>query len=230
MSENLALWNRVRTPDPAFTKGFSKGGGFKGTATNVSYLIRLATEQWGPMGGKWGVEIVKEDYIDGAPLLGTDGDVIGHEMIHVIQIKLRHPDGEVPGIGQTTFVGKNKNGVFTDEEAPKKSLTDALSKALSWLGFAADIHMGLWDDNKYVADVRREFEEREHSEKVALVTGEQAQAISAAIEAAGADTSMLLEWVSEKSGLAVGAVSGIPAQAFEAVMRALSKKAKGVPV
>lgn len=160
---NLELWNSVRTPDPAHTKAFNRGGGFKGTATSPTYLIRLATEKWGPMGGNWGVEIVSERIVDGAPLIGKDGiTVIGREMVHVCQIKLRHPGGEVPAFGQTQFVGVNKYGPFTDEEAPKKSLTDALTKALSWLGFAADIHLGLFDDVNYVRDVKRlKAEERD---------------------------------------------------------------------
>lgn len=163
MNENLALWDSVRTPDPAHTKAFSRGGGFKGTATSPTYLIRVATEKWGPMGGKWGVEIVSEDLLQGAPMLAKDGTtVIGHEQVHVCRINLRHPDGVVPAFGQTQFVGSNKYGPFTDEEAPKKSLTDALTKAMSWLGFAADVHLGLWDDTNYVRDVKRaKAEERE---------------------------------------------------------------------
>jgi hypothetical protein len=156
-ANNLALWDSVRTPDPAATKSFSRGGGFKGTATNAVYLIRRATELWGPMGEKWGVDVVSETVLDGAPLLDTKGAVVGSEKVHTIRINLRHPGGTVPGIGQTMLVGKNKNGFFTDEEAPKKSLTDALTKALSWLGFAADIHLGLWDDNKYVNAARQAF-------------------------------------------------------------------------
>lgn len=165
--ENLKLWEAVRTPDPAHTKSFSRGGGFKGTATNPTYLIRLATEHWGPMGGSWGVEIVSERVVQGAPILGKDGiTVIGHEQVHVCQIKLRHPGGAVPAFGQTQFVGVNKYGPFTDEEAPKKSLTDALTKALSWLGFAADIHLGMWDDHNYVNSVRRlKAEERDALER-----------------------------------------------------------------
>jgi len=163
MENNLALWDSVRTPDPAYTKAFNRGGGFKGTATSPTYLIRLATEKWGPIGGNWGVEIVSENLLQGAPLLGKDGiTVIGHELVHVCRINLRHPDGVVPAFGQTQFVGTNKYGPFTDEEAPKKSLTDALTKAMSWLGFAADIHLGLWDDMNYVRDVKRaKAEERE---------------------------------------------------------------------
>ena len=153
---NLELWNSVRTPDPAFTKTFKRSGGFSGTATSPTYLIQLATEKWGPMGGNWGVEIVSERIVEGTPLIAKDGvTVIGRESVHVCQINLRHPGGTVPAFGQTQFVGVTKYGPFTDEEAPKKSLTDALTKALSWLGFAADIHLGLFDDVNYVRDVRR---------------------------------------------------------------------------
>lgn len=158
MSDNMHLWNAVRTPDPAATKQFERSGGFKGTATNAVYLIQRATELWGPMGGNWGVEIVDDRVIQGAPMLGKDGSVIGHAQVHVIRINLRHPAGTVPGYGQTMLVGTNKYGPYTDEEAPKKSLTDALTKALSWLGFAADVHLGRWDDNKYVAQAKRAFE------------------------------------------------------------------------
>jgi len=67
--------------------------------------------------------------------------------------------GEIEQFGATTYVGKNKYGPFTDEEAKKKTLTDAISKCLSWLGFSADVHLGRYDDNKYVNDLRKEFAE-----------------------------------------------------------------------
>jgi hypothetical protein len=71
-------------------------------------------------------------------------------------VPIHSGNGTVEHFGQTTFVGKNKNGYFTDEEAPKKSLTDAIGKALSMLGFSADIYLGLFDDNKYVNDRKAE--------------------------------------------------------------------------
>ena len=143
----LALWNAVEKTDPKYTKAFSRAGGFSGTAINATYLIRKATELWGPVGGAWGFDIADEKYVP-----GSDATVI-----HVVRIQFRHPAGAFPTFGQTTFVGKNKNGPFTDEEAPKKSLTDAITKALSMLGFAADVHLGLYDDNKYVNDRKAEF-------------------------------------------------------------------------
>lgn len=100
----------------------------------------------------------------------TKKHMVAQESIHFVRIQLSYPifatdpegrqfqsgTGTVEHFGQTTFVGKNKNGYFTDEEAPKKSLTDAIGKALSMLGFSADIYLGLFDDNKYVNDRKAE--------------------------------------------------------------------------
>jgi len=146
MSETMKVWNAVQQTDPKYTKGFKKGGGFSGTAINATYQIRRATELWGPIGGKWGYEVVTSEYVKGA-----DNDII-----HVLMIKFRHPDGAFDVFGQTTFAGANKNGKFTDEEAPKKSLTDAITKGLAMLGFSADVFLGLYDDNKYVNDLRQQ--------------------------------------------------------------------------
>lgn len=149
--ENLRIWDKVQQTDPKYTKGFKRGGGFSGTAINATYQIHRATELWGPLGSAWGYSITASDFIPGA-----DGDVI-----HVLQIQFRYPDGEFPSFGQTQFVGTNKNGKFTDEEAPKKSLTDAITKALSMLGFSADVFLGLYDDNKYVNDLKQKTAEEQ---------------------------------------------------------------------
>ena len=100
----------------------------------------------------------------------TKRHMVAQESIHFVRIQLTYPrfakndngdnvhigTGTVEHFGQTTFLGKNKNGYFTDEEAPKKSLTDAIGKALSMLGFSADVYLGLFDDNKYVNDRKAE--------------------------------------------------------------------------
>lgn len=38
-----------------------------------------------------------------------------------------------------------------DHDAPKKALTDAITKGLSYLGFCADVFLGEFDGNKYTA-------------------------------------------------------------------------------
>ena len=158
---NLAIWNAVAETDPAFTKKFSRGGGFSGTAVNPTYLSWKATQVFGPVGIGWGVDVVRDGFQDGAPML-TDGQVVGRECIHwcYVRVWYKHngETGEVYHYGQTTFVGKNKYGPFTDEEAPKKSKTDGMSKCLAQLGFSADVHLGRYDDSKYVNDLRSKYQ------------------------------------------------------------------------
>lgn len=173
---NTTLWESVEKTDPKYTKQFSRGGGFKGTATNATYLAKKATERFGPCGSGWGIMVLNEEIIEGAPLLAADSlTVIAHEKIHKVHARLWYvidgARGEVEQFGQTQIVGKNKNGFYTDEEAPKKSLTDAMSKCLSLLGFSADIHLGLYDDNKYVAEMREQFAPKEEpsAEEIRLI-------------------------------------------------------------
>ena len=50
-----------------------------------------------------------------------------------------------------------KNGGL-DDEAPKKAMTDAMTKAFSHLGVSADVFLGLFDNNKYVEEMTKKFE------------------------------------------------------------------------
>lgn len=195
-----ALWQSVEKTDPKYTKGFSRGGGFKGTATNATYLARKATERFGPCGTGWGITVLSEEVFTGAPHL-IDGQVVAHDMIHKVHARLWYVfdgvRGEVEQFGQTQIVGKNKNGFYTDEEAPKKSLTDAMSKCLSLLGFSADIHLGLYDDNKYVASLAREFaadSAKEFSDGIAAAnTLAELSAVGSKLAAAGLNSDVVAD-------------------------------------
>lgn len=213
--DNTALWQAVEKTDPAYTKQFSRGGGFKGTATNATYLARKATEQFGPCGTGWGVQVIDEEIIEGAPLL-LEGVVVAHERVHKVRARLWYVRdgvrGEVEQFGQTQMVGKNKNGFYTDEEAPKKSLTDAMSKCLSLLGFSADIHLGLYDDNKYVSALREEFAPR--------VSEEQAATLRDLIAESKADEAGFLAYFGAES------VGAVPAARFAEAKALLEKKLK----
>lgn len=162
--DNLELWNESRFIDPAFTKKFTRRGGFAGTSINSTYAIKRATEVFGPVGLGWGWIVTEDRYKDGPNLLTSEGVVIGHECVHVIRIRLwykwKDQKGEIEHFGQTMFIEKTSSGLKTDEEHAKKSLTDAITKALSCIGIGAEIHLGMWDDNKYVAAQQREAQER----------------------------------------------------------------------
>jgi len=149
---NLDLWNRLCETDPAHCKSFRRPGGFAGTAINGTYIIRRLTEAFGPCGIGWRF-VVEEERVDEGHTL-SNGD---RARVHVVRghIDYRNADewhSTGPQFGQTMYVLENRTGVHTDEEAPKKSITDCLSKCAVLVGIGADVHLGLFDDNKYVND------------------------------------------------------------------------------
>jgi len=184
---NLSLWESVQATDPNYTKSFNRSGGFRGTAINHTYQQKRATQAFGPKGIGWGSKVLDERYAEGAPIVHPQHGVIGREVIHVLRIELWYDlaaeRGSVEAFGQTTFVGSNKHGTYTDEEAPKKSLTDAESKALASLGFSADVHLGLFDDSKYVNDLSAKVAEAEKPKGPSLADLKAEVAIAATLDA-----------------------------------------------
>lgn len=159
VEKNLSIWKQVDKTDIDYTRSFSNGR-FRGTTINQTYLVKMATAVFGPIGIGWGYDIIDERIVDGA-IKDEKGN---RDKVHVLRVKLWYnwegKRGEVEHFGQTTFVRLDaKNTWQMDEEAPKKSLTDALSKCFSMLGFSADVYMGLYDDNKYIEGLRAEKEE-----------------------------------------------------------------------
>ncbi len=87
--------------------------------------------------------------------------------------------------GHTPFVLLQQGKIITDWEAAKKSLTDAIGICLQPLGFAADIHMGLFDDAAYVETVRDEVaiaKAEDRQEEVDRQQQEQLEYIKSVIE------------------------------------------------
>jgi hypothetical protein len=82
-------------------------------------------------------------------------------------------DGEkcsVEHFGHTPFTYRSKYGLSVDDNAPKKSLTDAIKKCLSMLGFSADVFLGEWDDREYVeaARVKDQIKRADNKEQAQL--------------------------------------------------------------
>lgn len=145
------LWERVKKTDPKYTKKVTFGRGF--TAIDPYYQIRRATCEWGPAGDRWGWKI-------------RDIQHLPSNQVAVL-VQLWHP--EVEGEEGAGFVEQwGQNGIYTDAkmtkpdgDCMKKATTDAITKCLSYLGFSADVFLGQFDDNKYVAETNREFREAE---------------------------------------------------------------------
>lgn len=144
---NLDLWEKHADIDPRFTKPIT-GKAYKGTSPNPQHVIWCLTDLFGPVGKGFGWDVEAEGFMP-----------LGDEVLHWCRIRFWHTDraNAFDAYGQTKALMKTRNGPMLDEDAPKKSLTDAIVKAASQIGIAANIFLGRWDDQKYVAEVGREF-------------------------------------------------------------------------
>lgn len=159
MSDTLALWDKLGKTDPAHTKGFNRAGGFKGTAIKPIYTTKKMTEVFGPAGTGWGM---------GKPVFqvvpGSDGQVAVYCTVSLWYREVAD-DGigmeppTVYGVGGDMVVVKQSDKLRTDDEAFKKAFTDAIGNAMKHIGMSADVHMGLFDDSKYVSELRAEMQE-----------------------------------------------------------------------
>lgn len=125
-------------------------------------MFKKATEIFGPVGIGWGYEITEERFDDCAPFKDPVTQEIIYSQSHTIKLKFWYKQGdqkgEIPSFGHTKYRYLTRGAnpyVVVDEEAPKKSLTDAIKKALSMLGFSGDVFMGEYDDREYVEELGR---------------------------------------------------------------------------
>ncbi|MBG2746440.1 hypothetical protein I4553_10530 [Proteus mirabilis] len=189
-ANNLSIWKQVQRTDPRFTKPL-EGVGFTGTSINSTYMFMRATEIFGPIGEGWGYEVLEEKFIDGKPLLepvldernkqvatrflrDADGSLFC-EQNHSIKIRFWYiieceTRGEFESYGATPYRYQTNYGIKVDGEAIKKSLTDAIKKALSMLGFSSDVFMGMHDNPEYIVSNKLEFEIKNASEKAEDIT------------------------------------------------------------
>ncbi|CAG8863110.1 hypothetical protein PS627_00046 [Pseudomonas fluorescens] len=159
---NMRIWEQVEKTDTRFTKE-AKVGGQNITSLNGTAMVMKATELFGPVGIGFGWKVVEERFDKGAEMFMGEGDKrvsLGFELNHTIKIlfwfKHGGERGELEQYGCTPYLYKSKYGTTTDGEAPKKSLTDAIKKSLSMLGFSADVFLGMFDDRDYVQQRQEE--------------------------------------------------------------------------
>ncbi len=166
---NLRLWNALGKTDPAHTKQFTRAGGFKGTAVKPMWANKQMTEFFGPCGIGWGPE--KPEFT----VVQAEGETLVY-----CTVGLWYMDGtqrgQVYGEGGDKVCAKSKDGFRTDDEAFKKAYTDALSNAMKFIGVAADVHMGQFDDNKYVREVAAEFDAEKKAEAAVYAEVERQKA------------------------------------------------------
>jgi hypothetical protein len=161
---NRRLWDQLCKTDPQATKGFKRAGGFSGTAIKPMWINKRLTEIFGPAGIGWGT-----DEPTFTTVVATEGEVLVYCHLAGWYVDPATPGirehRKVFGIGGDKCVAKVGRGtearMVADDEAFKKAFTDALGNAFKFVGVAADVHMGLFDDSKYVAEINQEFRANE---------------------------------------------------------------------
>lgn len=148
--KNLEIWNKLERTNPRFTKEATVDGQRR-TTIRPMYSIKKVTAALGPVGFAWGWHLVQQHYQ--AYAAGTPEEVVVHTA--TVRAWFRQPDGstrEVDGVGTTKaayWTRPKQEGAqpryIVDDEAAKKSLTDALSKIMSVLGASADVWLGTYD-------------------------------------------------------------------------------------
>ena len=139
----MRIWDSLCKTNPDYTRSVPSSYGKKITSIDPMYQIQCMTETFGPVGLGWKYN-VKYTYQDNLVF----AEVSIHYCVHDNWFEY----GPVCSV-QNLF---KKNGNL-DDEAPKKAMTDAMTKAFSHLGMSADVFLGKFDDSKYVQEVKKEF-------------------------------------------------------------------------
>lgn len=151
-NENLKLWNNVKTTDPKYINEVSNGGRTYKAIDAYSQYMKV-TEQFGPYGPNWGLKNIDVMH-----------HTIGETVLANIKAIFYYPGGEFETINSIKLAYKTngyqgKEGYLkVDEEAYKKLETNTVTKALSRLGFNADVFLGQFEDNNYVQEINYPFQ------------------------------------------------------------------------
>ncbi len=152
--DNLALWNKVKTTDLEMSKKV-KYGKREFTAIDPQWQLMQATKLWGPYGKDWGLENLNFELVMCNTVTSREGeDEKGKfrtvdessEPVLTLHAVFRYPEGQ--------FEIANDMKFRPGDDTYKKLLTNTRSKALSYLGFSADVYMGMFDDDDYIRDLK----------------------------------------------------------------------------
>lgn len=187
---NLSVWNKVSQAPSHFLKEI-KFGYLKGKSDiSPQWRLMAMTQAYGQVGHGWTYRIVRL-WSEAA----ADGNVMAFAEV-AVKTKVDGEWGEeFWGIGGSTIVDKNKNGIQANDEGYKKATTDALGVAFKAVGVAADVYLGNFDGSKYLYDYSAAYNEPVAPPKpmpVSLTDDRFASAL-AAVEAGSYDKKLLLD-------------------------------------
>ena len=142
---NMELYELGRSVPNEAMKPITAGR-LKGfTDINPMWRIKRLTEMFGPCGIGWWYTI-QDKRIE----TGANGEICAFVDI-VLYYKWGNETSQpIAGTGGSSFISKEKNGLYTSDECFKMALTDAISVAAKAIGVGADVYYQK-DRDKYTA-------------------------------------------------------------------------------
>ncbi len=213
---NKKLWDEVKVTNPSAVKKIT-GKSYQGNSPKPYWLIERATDTFGPIGIGWGVTVKSERF---ERMSETDVLHVAVVSIWYVQDGKRSETFDQMGGTKAAYLS-SAGKMIVDEDAGKKSVTDAMVKCLSMIGFCADIFSGMWDDSKYV-----EWAAEQYEEKPPTLNAKQIADIEALISETHTDKKAFMSWVSSAIGEQIEKLDSVPATAYEPIIKRLEAKRK----
>lgn len=135
-NNNMRWYDQLKQTPPEAKKRI-EAGRLKGfTDIKTMWRIRRLTEVFGPCGIGWKV-IITEQKLERA----------NEEVKAFVAVDLFIKDGEnwseaIPGLGGSSFVSKEKGGLYVSDECYKMAMSDAIGSACRMLGMSEDVYWG----------------------------------------------------------------------------------------
>lgn len=207
-NEDYKIFKEVSVTDPKHCKSVPAFGA-RPAFTNIDayYLIEQATKRFGFYGKGFGLKDINYVYMD-----------IGTTKVGIINAVFFFPDGEFPitNSDKVAYVS-SKGKEIIDTEFYKKIETNTLGKALSKIGFGADVYMGKFEDTNYIDEA---FSQN------AICTPEQQQTLRKGLSYYSVDAGAV------NKHFVISTLADLPAIKFEeaqAFIKKLGEDAKAKP-
>ena len=213
MTENLALYEKIRSVPPEAQKKISAGRLKGKTDINPMWRIKALTEQFGPWGIGWKYEITRQ-WLE----TGANDEVAAFCNINLYVKWSGEWSEAIPGTGGRSFVANQSSGKYTNDECYKMALTDAISVACKALGMGANVY---WGEDKTKYDAVAPETQRANASKIDEI--KQASLLSE-IKRTGWTVEGMLQWLSGKSDNPVSNLKDITLAQYVGVMQRLERK------
>ena len=150
---NLGVWDIVRKVDKTYTKNVSIGS-YHFTAVDATWVKQRGTELFGPYGATWGLRNLRMSHRGRVTRVWKETDKRRGDMecqetspTHVVlQAEFFWPDTDMGPGGSFEVVTDWPTG---GTDINKKLQTDCLKKAMTYLGWYADVYYGEFDEDRY---------------------------------------------------------------------------------